>query len=60
MVPEIELAAFAAAHADGAVVIDVREPLEYVAGHVPGGAAGAARAGPPHAAATSRTACRCT
>ena len=36
MVPEIELAAFAAAHADGAVVIDVREPLEYVAGHVSG------------------------
>lgn len=36
MVPEVELAAFAAAHADGAVVIDVREPLEYVAGHVPG------------------------
>ncbi len=27
---------FAAAHADGATVIDVREPGEYVAGHVPG------------------------
>ena len=30
------LTAFAAAHAGGAVVIDVREPFEYVAGHVPG------------------------
>ncbi len=28
--------ALAAAHADGAVVIDVREPGEYVGGHVPG------------------------
>jgi rhodanese-related sulfurtransferase len=28
--------ALAAAHADGAVVIDVREPVEYVGGHVPG------------------------
>ncbi len=36
MVPEIDLQAFAAAHADGGVVIDVREPAEYVAGHVPG------------------------
>ncbi len=26
----------AAAHADGAIVVDVREPAEYVAGHVPG------------------------
>ncbi len=26
----------AAARADGAVVVDVREPGEYVAGHVPG------------------------
>lgn len=33
---EIDLQAFAAAHADGAFVIDVREPAEYVAGHVPG------------------------
>ena len=33
---EIGLAAFAAAHAEGATVIDVREPDEYVAGHVPG------------------------
>lgn len=36
MVPEIDIAAFAAAHADGAFVIDVREPYEYVSGHVPG------------------------
>ena len=33
---EIDQAAFVAAHGDGAVVIDVREPYEYVAGHVPG------------------------
>lgn len=33
---EIDLKRFAAAQADGAVVIDVREPMEYVMGHVPG------------------------
>jgi len=33
---EVDLSTFAAAHAGGAVVIDVREPLEYVTGHVPG------------------------
>ena len=27
---------FAAAHRDGGVVVDVREPFEYAAGHVPG------------------------
>ena len=36
MVPEIDVQAFAAAHADGALVIDVREPSEYATGHVPG------------------------
>ena len=36
MVREVDLAAFAAAHADGAFVVDVREPREYLAGHVPG------------------------
>ena len=36
MVPEVDLDTFAAAHADGALVIDVREPYEYLAGHVPG------------------------
>jgi rhodanese-related sulfurtransferase len=30
------IAALAAAQADGAVVVDVREPAEYVGGHVPG------------------------
>ena len=35
---EVDLAAFVAAHRDGAVVIDVREPFEYVIGHVPGAA----------------------
>ena len=33
---EVSLDAFTAAHADGACVIDVREPGEYVGGHVPG------------------------
>jgi rhodanese-related sulfurtransferase len=33
---EVDLTAFAAAHNEGAVVIDVREPGEYVSGHVPG------------------------
>ncbi|HKS98033.1 MAG TPA: rhodanese-like domain-containing protein [Rugosimonospora sp.] len=33
---EIGLSAFAAARATGARVIDVREPDEYAAGHVPG------------------------
>jgi hypothetical protein len=33
---EVGMNAFAAAHAGGAVVIDVREPYEYLAGPVPG------------------------
>jgi rhodanese-related sulfurtransferase len=33
---EINREAFASARADGAYVIDVREPAEYVAGHIPG------------------------
>lgn len=33
---EIDLDTFAARLRDGAFVIDVREPHEYVAGHVPG------------------------
>jgi rhodanese-related sulfurtransferase len=33
---EVSLSAFAAAHSDGAIVVDVREPGEYVGGHVPG------------------------
>jgi rhodanese-related sulfurtransferase len=33
---EVSLAAFAAAQSDGAIVVDVREPGEYVGGHVPG------------------------
>lgn len=36
MQPEIDLQAFAAVQADGAFVLDVREPGEYVDGHVPG------------------------
>ena len=35
---EVSIEQFAAAHADGASVIDVREPMEYVDGHVPGAA----------------------
>lgn len=33
---EVTIDQLAAARADGAYVVDVREPLEYVAGHVPG------------------------
>ncbi len=33
---EVDLATFAAARRDGATVIDVREPYEYLGGHVPG------------------------
>ncbi|MGW4499125.1 rhodanese-like domain-containing protein [Micromonospora sp. NPDC004336] len=33
---EVNLTDFAAAHADGAAVLDVREPFEYVEGHVAG------------------------
>lgn len=33
---EVDLETFAAAREGGAVVIDVREPYEYAAGHVPG------------------------
>ena len=33
---EVSVEAFAAARADGAFVIDVREPAEHHAGHVPG------------------------
>jgi rhodanese-related sulfurtransferase len=36
VVREVDLPTFMAAHADGAVVVDVREPHEYLAGHVPG------------------------
>ena len=36
VVPEIDLPSFAAAHSGGAFVLDVREPAEYAAGHVPG------------------------
>jgi rhodanese-related sulfurtransferase len=35
---EVPLSAFAAAHSDGAIVVDVREAGEYVGGHVPGAA----------------------
>lgn len=36
MTPSVDLATFVARHADGARVIDVREPAEYIGGHVPG------------------------
>jgi rhodanese-related sulfurtransferase len=35
-VPEIDVAELAKARADGAPLIDVREPDEYIAAHVPG------------------------
>jgi hypothetical protein len=37
-IPEIDVERLANAQADGASVIDVREPGEYCAGHVPGAA----------------------
>ena len=36
MAAETDVAGLAAARPDGAVVVDVREPGEYAAGHVPG------------------------
>ncbi|MGJ7441763.1 rhodanese-like domain-containing protein [Aquipuribacter sp. MA13-6] len=36
MTVETDLTDLAAAHADGATVVDVREPDEYAGGHVPG------------------------
>jgi len=36
VLPEVDLRSFASAHAHDAFVIDVREPYEYMAGHVPG------------------------
>ena len=35
-VPEIDVAELARRHAEGAYVLDVRQPDEYEAGHVPG------------------------
>jgi rhodanese-related sulfurtransferase len=35
-VPEIDIAGLAKARADGAALIDVREPDEYTTAHVPG------------------------
>ena len=36
--PEIDVECLERARSDGATVVDVREPGEYVAGHVPGSA----------------------
>ena len=36
MAKTIDITTLRARHADGAVVLDVREPAEYVGGHVPG------------------------
>ena len=33
---EVEIEALASADAEGAIVVDVREPSEYATGHVPG------------------------
>ncbi|MEX2659236.1 MAG: rhodanese-like domain-containing protein [Acidimicrobiales bacterium] len=35
-IPEVDVAVFAVAHADGGYVLDVRQPDEYEAVHVPG------------------------
>ena len=36
MAREVDLTQYAEAHAAGGVTVDVREPWEYVEGHVPG------------------------
>lgn len=36
MTAQVDLATFITRHAEGVRVIDVREPAEYVQGHVPG------------------------
>ncbi|TNC29777.1 rhodanese-like domain-containing protein [Amycolatopsis alkalitolerans] len=36
MVKEVDVRELAAAHRGGALVVDVREPGEYLGGHVPG------------------------
>ena len=36
LISEVTLSELAAVHAEGALVVDVREPEEYRAGHVPG------------------------
>lgn len=36
MVPKVDVTTFPAAHTDGAFTLDVREPFEYIDGHVPG------------------------
>lgn len=35
MSSEVDVSTLLAAHADGALVVDVREPHEYLSGHVP-------------------------
>ena len=47
---EVDLDAFAIAHAGGAVVIDVREPYEYASGHVAGATLVPLASLPAHAA----------
>ena len=51
---EVDLDAFATAHADGAMVIDVREPYEYASGHVPGAKLVPLASLPAHAGALPR------
>lgn len=36
MIPEVTVSELEKAQADGAVIVDVREPHEYQSGHVPG------------------------
>lgn len=36
MTRTVDITTLKARHADGAVVLDVREPVEYLGGHVPG------------------------
>ncbi len=53
---EVDVRALAAAHRDGALVANAREPYEYVTGHVPGAGTGAwASAGRPLVTGTGRS-----
>jgi rhodanese-related sulfurtransferase len=47
--PEIDISQLAAAVKGGATIVDVREPGEYVAGHVPGAVAVPSSAATPPA-----------
>lgn len=55
MTTSATIAELAAARADGAAVIDVREPVEYIGGHVPGAVLVPMAQLPSHASRLDRT-----